>query len=158
MTRGRSTIVPAALLTLLVCAGCRESLEQRVAKLDPCALLTKEDIHTVLGQATGSAKREGAQCTWPAADGSNPLLVQLQLSAVAFVSYDRFAANYQKTHNEDPAKLAQRVDSPGGFALAMNGAPVIQVYSSSGMVQVATLSNGHGHALALARKAATRMQ
>jgi hypothetical protein len=143
---------------VIAVSGCGESLEQKIAKTDPCSLLTADDIRTVLATAAGSGKRDGVQCTWSAVDGSNPLLVQLQLSAVAFISYDRFAADYIKRHKENPAKLAQRLDSPGGFALAMNGAPVIQVYSRSGMVQVATLSNGHGQALALARKAASRMQ
>jgi hypothetical protein len=139
-------------------AGCGESVAEKIGKLDPCALLTVGDIQSTLGKAANTGKRDGLQCTWAATDGSNPLLVQVMLTAVAFRTYEEFAANYMKTHKEDPATLAQRVDAPGGFALAMNGAPVIQVYTQSGMVQVATLESGYGQALELARKAAARMQ
>jgi hypothetical protein len=125
---------------------------------DTCSLLTATDIQSVMGTAAGTPVGEGHKCDWPSADESKQSLVSLIVTGTNLRSYDEYAETFRKEMNADPATSIHRIDGPGLFAIGFNDMPMVQIYSGSSMVQVATFGNKETHALELAKKVVARIK
>jgi hypothetical protein len=126
---------------------------------DTCALLTPDDIQSVMGATPGPPRIEqGIQCSWPSADGSNQSMVGLIVTGNTYSAYDEYAEAYRQQMDADPADAVHRIEGgPGQFTVGYNDMAMVQIYSGSSMVQVSTFDHDEKHALALARRVVARL-
>lgn len=158
----------AAILSAFVALACGRSSSESTTgsrsgtERDPqetCALLTAEDIQSVLGTTPGAPRFEKPQCIWASADGSQDHLVQLIVTSAYYRSYDDIAKAYRETMDgADPAKAMHPIEGAGLFAVGYSEMPMVQIYTGSSMVQVATFGNEELHALELAKKVVGRLE
>jgi hypothetical protein len=84
--------------------------------------------------------------------------VSLIVTGTNLRSYDEYAETFRKEMNADPATSVHRIDGPCLFAIGFNDMPMVQIYSGSSMVPVATFGNKETHALELAKKVLARIK
>lgn len=166
MMRAAATVLACVALA---CGRAAEEPEPKTASAsgrgsqgpqrDTCALLTADDIQSVIGTAAGPPRMEqGIQCSWPAADGSNQSMVGLIVTGTTYASYDEYAQAYREQMDADPADAVHRIEGgPGQFTVGYNGTAMVQIYSGSSMVQVSTFDHDEKHALELARRVVARL-
>jgi hypothetical protein len=151
------------LVSIVACGQARSDPGERAGAAshpagdDVCSLLTADDIRSVTGVAPGEPRFESPQCIWSSADGSNEFLVQLLTSRSLLRSYDDLVRQYKEQMQTDAATVVHPIEGAGDFAVGFTEMPMVQIYSGSTLVQVATFSHQESHALELARRALARL-
>lgn len=154
---------------LFVSAGCGSSSESTGSERetaartggDPketCALLTADEIQTVMGTAPAEPRFEGNQCAWASQDGSEQFLVQMIVTPSPYKSFDEVAETYREQMDADPAEAIEPIEGVGLFAIGLKGMAMVQIFTGTHMVQVATSGKEQDRALELAKKAVARLE
>ena len=103
-----------------------ESSSNALARIDPCTLLTPEEIVTHIGSAPGAPESAmfGAipTCTWPAADDSESQILHVSVARRATADYESFLAEQQEAWGEDYSAGEYELIDAGDFAVRQDAA------------------------------------
>jgi hypothetical protein len=122
------------------------SSEQRLAKIDACALLQASEIEAATGIPPAGGRPQATSggppmCTWPSTDGKAPQLVQLLVTGSSLKNYAEYVRTTKEAMGgEYPANHIREAQGPGLFAAWMDEMNMLQVFDGRHMVQLSTQS------------------